>query len=190
MSARELLQMLSAPIFRAFVVPNLLRGLTVGITSTIAMFAVNMGYSEAEASRIPIMCALGCIVASLIYIALSAKIKITTIGLLGSFLLIPIAFLPANNIGIFLTLFFVAYMGRMVVDCVVPVMVIQIIDPKIVGAYNAWRNILIFLSSTLTVYFVGILLERGGAQFLLVACAAAYVISMIWYCVMYNKFRT
>ena len=72
-------------------------------------------------------------------------------------------------------------------DHAIPDILFQIINPEIAGVYNAWRNILGNVSTTVAVYLVGVLAEKANMLFLLIPCAAAYMISMTWYYILYKK---
>lgn len=184
---KEIANTLRAPVFTVFFIPNLLRGITFGITNSIALIALSMGYSEGDSSKLPIMCAAGYVTASLIYHSLVQHCKLQTIGLVGAPLLSFLVFLPTGNKTLFLFLFFVGYTGRIVIDYVIPIMVVRMIDPEIAGTYNAWRTILLNILSIVTVYLIGKLLGNVSPSAILISCAAAYSISILWYCICYSR---
>jgi len=188
MDIDAVIKLLKAPIFRWFLIPNLLRGITLGVTNSMPLFALAMGLNEMEASVIPTMVALSGVATSLIYRALEKRVKLPNIGLLACVLLCALMFLPHDNSILFLILFFVGYTGRRVIDDVMPIMTFHMIDPETAGTYNAWRCVLIFLVSTVTVYLVGVLLERIDPIWLLIPGVLGYVISMIWYKILYRHF--
>ena len=76
----------------------------------------------------------------------------------------------------------------MLIDCTIPIMVIHIVDPQIAGAYNAWRNTLLFLVSTASTYVTALLLSKGLTWIVLVACAVGYSAGMILHKRMYYRF--
>lgn len=188
MSTRQLLEMFRSPKFRAIVIPTMLRGVTFGITGSIVLIMLNLGYSEADASKLPIITALGCLVAAGIHHLLSNKVKMPTIGTVGSILLMAVIFLPRENTMLFYFLYLVVYTGQVLIDCTIPIMIIQIVDPQIAGAYNAWRNTLLFLVSTASTYLAAVLLAKGWVTVLLVACAAGYTIGMMLHKRVYYRF--
>ena len=147
-----------------------------------------MGYSESFTATISVTCAVSSILGSFIFGLLGKKYHAKQIGIIGSALLCMLVFLPANNGTLFLLLYTVAYLGRIIVDQSVPVLVFQMIDPEIAGIYNAWRSILFSLSAAGTSYLVGVLVERVHPMLLLVPFALAYLVSMIWYKVCYRYF--
>ena len=59
---------------------------------------------------------------------------------------------------------------------------------QIAGAYNAWRNTLLFLISTISTYVTAVLLEKGLTTVVLVACAVGYSVGMILHKRMYYRF--
>lgn len=188
MNIRKILQVFKMPLFKKFVVPNTLRGITIGVTNSIALIALYMGLTEGQASMIPIICALGYVVSSFLFHFLSKYIPLPTVALIGSLLVLVLISLPHNNSPVFLTVFFIAYVGRVIVDYAIPVMLIRVVPADIAGTYNAGRYILLNLSSTVSVFAVGALLGKISALWLLSACALAYIIGMIWYMILYKKY--
>lgn len=186
--AEETVRLLRSPIFRKFVVPNILRGVTIGITNSIALIALGMGYTEGIAARLAVMSSFGYIAGSVFYHIFERKVKPVTMGLIGSGLLCAMTFLPHSSNTALQLLFLIAFFGRILVDYSVPVMVFHMIDPEISGAYNAWRNVLFSLTAAGVSYAVGALVGRVNPLWLLVPGAAAYGISMICYGVLYKKF--
>lgn len=190
LSTRKLLEMFRSAKFRAIIIPTMLRGVTFGITGSIVLIMLNLGYTDADAAKIPMLTALGCLVAAGIYHLISTRIKMPNIGTLGSILLLAVLFLPRGNTGLFYILYLVVYTGQMLIDCTIPIMIIQIVDPEIAGAYNAWRNTLLFLVSTATTYVAAVLLSKGLVVVLLVACAVGYSVSMILHKRVYYRFTS
>ena len=187
-SIKKLLEVFKMPLFRKFIVPNTLRGITIGITNSIALIALYMGLSEGQASILPIVCALGYVVASLLFHFLSKYMPLPVVALIGSLLVLALISLPHNNSTVFLSVFLVAYIGRVLVDYAIPVMLIHVVPADIAGIYNAGRYILLNLSSTVSVFAVGALLGKISALWLLSACALAYIVGMIWYMVLYKRY--
>lgn len=187
-TANQLLEMFRSPKFKAIIFPTLLRGVTFGITGSMVLIMLNLGYSDADASKLPIITACGCLLAAGIHHFLSHKIKMPSIGTVGSILLLSVLFLPRGNRMLFYTLYLLVYTGQMLIDCTIPIMVIRIVDPQIAGAYNAWRNTLLFLVSTVSTYVTALLLEKGLVKVVLIACAVGYSIGMILHKRMYYRF--
>lgn len=188
MTVKQLLEMFRSPKFKAIVIPTLLRGITFGITGSMVLIMLNLGYTDAEASKLPIVTACGCLLAAGIHHILIHKIKMPSIGTVGSFLILSVLFLPRGNTWLFYFLYLLVYTGQMLIDCTIPIMVIHIVDPQIAGAYNAWRNTLLFLVSTVSTYVTAVLLEKGLVVAVLVACAVGYFLGMVLHKRMYYRF--
>ena len=188
MSIKKLLEVFRMPLFRKFLIPNTLRGITIGVTSSVALIALYMGLSEGQASMLPIICALGYVGASFLFHFLSKYMPLPTVAVIGSILVFALISLPHDNSPVFLTVFLVAYIGRTLVDYAIPVMLIRIVPAEIAGIYNAGRNILLNFSSTITIFAVGALLGKISALWLLSACGVAYLVGMIWYMILYKKY--
>ena len=188
MTTKQLLEMFCSPKFKAIILPTLLRGITFGITGSMVLVMLSLGYSDADASKLPIITACGCLLAAGIHHFLSDKIKMPSIGTVGSILLLAVLFLPKENRMLFYILYLLVYTGQMLIDCTIPIMVIRIVDPQIAGAYNAWRNTLLFLISTVSTYITALLLEKGLVMVVLIACAVGYFAGMILHKRMYYRF--
>lgn len=185
---KQVVSVVCSPVFLHFVVPNILRGITMGGTGCIALVALSMGYSESFTATISVVCAVSSILGSFIFGLLERRYRTTRIGLIGSALLCLLIFLPSNNGTMFLVIYTVAYLGRIIVDQSVPVLVFKMIDPDVAGIYNAWRSILLSLSAAGTSYLVGVLVEHVHPLVLLIPFALAYLICMIWYSVFFKNF--
>ena len=188
MNIKKLFEVFKMPLFRKFLVPNTLRGITIGITNSIALIALYMGLTEGQASMLPIICALGYVGASFLFHFLSKHMPLPTVAIIGSLLVLALISLPHDKPSVFLTVFLVAYIGRVLVDYAIPVMLIRVVPAEIAGIYNAGRYILLNLSSTVSVFAVGALLGRISALWLLSACALAYIVGMIWYMILYKRY--
>lgn len=185
---RQLLEMFCSPKFKAIIIPTLLRGITFGITGSMVLIMLNLGYSDSDASKLPIITACGCLLAAGIHHFLAHRVKLPSIGTVGSILLLSVLFLPRGNRILFYFLYLLVYTGQMLIDCTIPIMVIHIVDPQIAGAFNAWRNTLLFLVSTISTYATAVLLEKGLVWAVLIACAVGYSLGMILHKRMYYRF--
>ena len=188
MNTRQLLEMFRSPKFKAIIIPTLLRGITFGITGSMVLIMLNLGYSDSDASKLPIITACGCLLAAGIHHFLAHRVKLPSIGTVGSILLLAVLFLPRGNRMLFYILYLLVYTGQMLIDCTIPIMVIHIVDPQIAGAFNAWRNTLLFLVSTVSTYVTAVLLEKGLVLAVLIACAVGYSVGMILHKRMYDRF--
>lgn len=189
MGVGQVWALLRSPVFMYFAIPNILRGITLGVTNSIALIALGMGLSEGTTATLATMCAMGYVVGSFLYYILEKRIRETGAGIMGAVLLCTIVLLPEGNSGWFLGLFLIAYIGRILVDYSIPVLVVHMIDPETAGTYNAWRGILSNLAAAITAYAVGALIGKVNPLVLLIPCAAGYGICMIWYCVLYRRFH-
>jgi predicted MFS family arabinose efflux permease len=161
----------------------------MGVIGSLSLLALTMGFSQLTAAKLTIMFSVGYVTASFLYYLLPKRFSVPMVGLMGSILLAALIFMPGSSATLFLFLAFLAQIGKVLVDFVIPEMVFRMIDPQIAGAYNSWRAILSNVTSTVTVYLIGILAERISPLFLLVPAAAAYLISMLWYFLLYKRFR-
>lgn len=175
--------------FRQLLVPNFLRGVTLSVTGCIVLIALVMDIDQSGRAKIPLVCALATALASVVYMLLSKNLSVGAINITGGILTCAMIFMPQGNTTGFLILFFIAYLGRIVVDNAVPTMLFPIIDPKIAGSYNAWRCVLYNLCSIVVTPIVSALVENIHPLWLLIPGALTYVVVTIWYYIVCEKFK-
>lgn len=173
--------------FRLLIIPNVLRGITLSVTGCIVLIALVMGIDESGRAKIPLVCALATALASVVYMLLAKKLSVGAINIVGCILTCAMIFMPQGNTTGFLVLFFIAYLGRIIVDNAVPTMLFPIIDPKIAGSYNAWRCVLYNLCSIIVTPIVSALVEVVDPLWLLIPGAVTYLVVTIWYYIVCKK---
>lgn len=178
---QQLNELIHERSFRDLIIPNLLRGITLSVTSCIVLIALVMDIDESGRAKIPLICALATACASVLYMFLSKKLSVGAINIIGGILTCAMIFLPRGNTGGFLALFFVAYVGRVIVDNAVPTMIFPIIDPSIAGSYNAWRSVLYGISSLVVMPIISSLVEVVHPLWLLIPGSVTYLAVTIWY---------
>jgi len=172
-----------------FIIPNVLRGVTIGILNSLVLVALELGVSAKTAASLAMAGSIGYLLGSLSYNALSRMMKPKFLGLLGAGLLCAVILLPyCGKHTLFLVIAMLGYMGRTLVDYAVPSMVFQLIDPAVSGVYNAWRTVLFSVAAAAMSYLVGALLGKIPTVALLAVCAGAYLVCAVWYAVSINRF--
>ena len=180
---------LRQPEFRAFIIPNTLRGVTIGILNSLVLVALELGVSAKTAASLAMAGSIGYLLGSLSYNALSRVMQPKRLGLIGAGLLCAVVFLPySGKEMLFLIIAMFGYMGRTLVDYAVPSMVFQLIDPAVSGVYNAWRTVLFSVAAAAMSYLVGALLGKIPTVAILILCAVGYLICAVWYFVSINRF--
>ena len=112
---------------------------------------------------------------------------IVFICIIGGVLTCAMIFMPYGNTAGFLALFFISYLGRIIVDNAVPTMLFPLIDPKIAGSYNAWRCVLYNLCSIIVTPIISVLVEKVNPLWLLIPGTVTYVIVTVWYYIVCKK---
>ncbi len=180
---------LRQPEFRVFVIPNTLRGVTIGILNSLVLVALELGASAKTAANLAMAGSIGYLLGSLSYNALFRVMQPKRLGLIGAGLLCTVVFLPySGREMLFLIVAMFGYMGRTLVDYAVPSMVFQLIDPAVSGVYNAWRTVLFSVSAAAMSYLVGALLGKIPTVALLALCVGSYLVCAVWYYVFINRF--
>jgi hypothetical protein len=173
--------------FRKLMVPNFMRGITLSVTGCVVLFALVMGIDESGRAKIPLVCAAATVLSSVVYLLLSKKLSTATINIIGGVLTCAMIFMPYGNTVGFLALFFISYLGRIIVDNAVPTMLFPLIDPKIAGSYNAWRCVLYNLCSIIVTPIISVLVEKVDPLWLLIPGTVTYVIVTVWYYIVCKK---
>ena len=109
------------------------------------------------------------------------------INIIGGILTCAMIFMPHGNTFGFLALFFISYLGRIIVDNAVPTMLFPLIDPKIAGSYNAWRCVLYNLCSIIATPIISVLVEKVDPLWLLIPGTVTYAIVTVWYYIVCKK---
>lgn len=174
--------------FRAFIIPNLMRGIMLSVTGCIVLIALVMDIDESGRAKIPLICAVATACSSGVYMLLCKRFSVSFICLVGGILSCGLIFLPRGNSTLFLAIYFVAYMGRILVDNTIPTMLYPIVDPRIAGAYHSWRSVLYGMSSLVVMPIVSSLVEIVDPLWLLVPASVTYLIVTVWYYLAYRKF--
>lgn len=177
----QLKQLMRLPVFRKLIVPNFLRGITLSLTGCIVLIALVMGIDESGRAKLPLVCALATACASVLYLLLEKKLPVSTINILGGVLTCAMIFLPRSSTWGFLCVYFVAYLGRTLVDSAVPTMLFPLIDPKIAGSFNAWRSVLFCVASIVATPIISALVEIVHPLWLLIPGSVTYLIVTVWY---------
>lgn len=167
--------------FRCLLIPNLLRGITMSVTSCIVLFALVMDIDESGRAKIPMVCALATVLASVIYIALRKNLSMGILNIVGGILTCALVFLPRGNTQGFLLMLFVSHLGRTIVDNAVPIMLFPLVKPGIAGLYNPWRCVLYGICSLLVTPIISTLIECVPPLLLLVPGALTYLVVTAWY---------
>ena len=173
--------------FRKLMVPNFMRGITLSVSGCVVLFALVMGIDESGRAKIPLVCAAATVLSSVVYLLLSKKLSTATINIIGGVLTCAMIFMPYGNTAGFLALFFISYLGRIIVDNAVPTMLFPLIDPKIAGSYNAWRCVLYNLCSIIATPIISVLVEKIDPLWLLIPGTVTYVIVTVWYYIVCKK---
>ena len=173
--------------FRQLIIPNLMRGITLSITGCIVLIALVMDIDESGRAKIPLVCALATALASVVYMLLAKKLSVGAINIVGGILTCAIIFMPRGNTAGFLILFFIGYLGRIIVDNAVPTMLFPIVNPKIAGSYHAWRSMLYNLCGIVVTPIISGLVEIVHPLWLLIPGAVTYVIVTVWYYIVCKK---
>lgn len=178
---QQIKMLMKVDSFRKLVIPNMLRGVTLSVTGSIVLIATVMDIDESGRAKIPLVCAIATFCSSGLYVLLSKKLSVSAINIIGSILMLSLLFLPYGNTPVFLALYLIAHLGRILVDNAIPTMIFPVIDPKIAGSYHAWRSVLYNASWAALMPVIGSLVEVVDPMWILIPGAVTYVIVTVWY---------
>ena len=178
---------LQSPDFVHFLIPNSLRGITHGVFISMTLIAMASGLSDSDTAKLAVMSSIGYIAGSSMYFLMTKRRSAAFIGMVGAILICPCVLMTCGGSQWFLALYLVSYIGKVIMDYAIVVLVMQLIDPAVAGVYNAWRTVLLFAVSSITVLVVGLVVDWIHPLWLLIPCALSYLISMIWYALAFRK---
>ncbi len=167
--------------FRFLIIPNFLRGIHMGMISVGAVIAIEHGLSQDNVSLIVTVTFAASLLGSVIFSILTKRIKNRTLCLVGT-LITPLAFLMCQKSEIvFLLGFFLAAVGKFIVDYAVPSRIYEIIDPKTSCLYHTWRLIITTAGTMLSTAISGLFLENMPIIVFISIATACQIISGICY---------
>jgi len=131
------------PLFKGLLIPNLLRGIAAGITSVLAIIALDLGVDETVAASMVSVQSVANLFGCLIFSYVSKYISPRICTFWGSLLFLAVPLLLITRSGIvFLILYAIIILGRTFVEYAVPATLLYTVPIEISGAYHAWRMIL------------------------------------------------
>lgn len=161
--------LLKMPSFVKLIPSNFLRGVSAGVIAMTAVIAIESG-KVTESGTAGLVTALFAanLTGSLFFAVFSKRINCRVLCLSGSLVMTVFAFLLAGGELLFIALYFVVCMGKMVFDYAVPTLLYQVVPYEIAGSYHAWRLILTTAGTALASTLTGYLLPYVPAVFLLI----------------------
>ena len=166
--------------FSLMFLPNLLRGLSVGVIGLAAVFGMNELKMNGVYTSFLVASNMGATsFGSLAYrFLISRKFSDQKLCFLGSTvtavcLLFMLAF---HSAPMFVLLYFIAYLGVIFVNLSVPLIVFKIVPHDIMGAYSAGRMVVTVGGTALSSILVGELMGRVPSEVLFTVTAAVQFI--------------
>lgn len=136
------LEVFRDPVFKHLIPANLLRGFSYGTTTIFAAIALDLGFdvgvSTALVSAQSVASLAGCTLVGIALSVMHPRFVIFAGSLL--FALIPLMLIPSKLV--FLVVFVLVYLGRIMVDYSVPAILRAAIPVHMAGPFNAWRMLL------------------------------------------------
>ncbi|MHB1154463.1 MAG: hypothetical protein ACYCWE_03120 [Eubacteriales bacterium] len=171
-------QLIRMPVFARLIPSNFLRGLSSGVFSMTAVIALGSGkFSETGTARLVLALSAANLTGSLFFALCSKKIDCRILCLYSSLVMTVFSFILAGNESMFLILYFIVCMAKIIFDYSVPTLLYQIIPYEIAGSYHAWRLILTTAGTALAATLTGYLILYIPAVFLLIFAAVCQVCS-------------
>ena len=138
----SVLKTLTHPLFYRLFPANFLRGLANGLTTVLAVAAIDIGYSKAVTTAMVSAQSIATLLSCVLFGAISKKLSPRIPILAGSIAFITLPLILLKNDLLFLSISFLIFFGRTLIDYGVPVSLIRAIPVEMAGPYNAWRMIL------------------------------------------------
>ncbi len=170
--------------FRQLIVPNVLRGIHMGMLSVAAVIATACGNTSETVSRVVPITFLGSILGSLIYMLASRRVESRRLCLIGSLIVCVGVLMPFCRNTMFLLVYFVTILGKYIIDYAVPSQVYAMIPADTACFYQTWRMILTTSGSVLSTAVSGVFIEHISITgFLVIASLCQVVCGIGYFCV-------
>lgn len=162
--APPLSQLLKEKSFRALALPDFLRGISMGIVSSIALIAAHSYNSDStQLSLLVSVGTVASILGNVLFTLLGKQQRVKDLCLISS---IGLFVLGAGMIfpkrwAVFLALYLLLQICRTIIDGTIPVMVAQFIRYQIIGGYTSLRLMITTTGSALSSAAVGFLIDRA-----------------------------
>jgi predicted MFS family arabinose efflux permease len=177
------------PSFYIFIIPNFLRGISMGLISVLAMIALDLGYGSSTVSSIVTITYLANFAGSFLYLVLSKHLNEQILCMLGALCIGAVVFAPNRSDFAFLVVCFITLSGKIIVDYAVPSRIYKLTSIETAGMYHAWRQLITNAGTALSAAGSGFIIQNGMSHFLLIITFAAQIICSLFY-LLYNRDRT
>ncbi len=174
-------KMLREPSFRRLILPNFFRGFHMGMLNVAAVIAVACGFDTETASRLVTVTFLGNILGSLAYMFASRHLESRKLCLVGSIVTWLGVLMPFCSDTVFLAVYFVTVIGKIMVDYAVPSQVYTMIKPDIACLYQTWRLIITTAGSVFSAAVSGYFIEYISITAFLGIASVCQIISGVVY---------
>ncbi len=163
--------------------PNFARGLAAGIMGVIAVIAISKGVlNEQTSSLVNIVMQIATFAGNFLYVFAYKKLSSATllcISTVGVCIFFPVCIY--GGMTVFLILFFVTYLFRIVIDTAIPVVVTEIIPQRQIGAYTSIRMLVFTGAQAVATLVISPLVTGIGYGGLLIFAAAMQLVCGVGY---------
>lgn len=177
-----LLSVLKLPATYLLALPNLMRGIAMGIIGMVSVIMLSTITDDvALSSVLSVILPLSTICACMVYNHFVRRIKVLQFILSGGFIMcIAMCFMLAGgNVIIFCIMYFIACFGMTFVDYSIPVYITEIVSYDAIGSYTAIRMFLTTLGTTLGNYVTGIVLDSHANSYMLLIAGGIMVLAAV-----------
>lgn len=167
--------------FNVFLLPNFLRGISMGVFDVLAMICLGLGHHDSTAAALVTVGSVANFLGYYLYYVLSKGIPERKIGFIGAFLMVPLIFTFLFGDTVFLVFALLALVGRALISIAVPASVYRIIRPDVACTYHAGRMFITTLGTAVATAFSGFLIEGGCTVLLIVIGVLTQLLSSLAY---------
>ncbi len=167
--------------FRRMIFPNFLRGIHMGMINVIAVIALGCELSIKTTNQLVTVTFLGNILGSTIYSAVSRQKESRILCMVGSLITCIALLLPFCSDNLFLVIYFITIIGKIMIDYAVPSCVYTMIRPDIACLYQTWRLIITTAGSVFSAALSGIFMDYISIESFLFICTGCQMTSGVYY---------
>ncbi len=167
--------------FLRLILPNFFRGFHMGMLNMAAVIAVSCGFTTGTVGRLVTVSFLGSIVGSVVYMFAARRVKSRRLCLTGSIVTCVGVLIPFCTDNVFLAVYFVMVVGKIMVDYAVPSQVYAMIPPDVACLYQTWRLIVTTAGSVFAAAVSGWFIEYEFVPGFLAIASVCQVVSGLCY---------
>jgi len=185
---RDFLRLFSCRDFRVLLIPNLLRGVGMGLMSIFPLIIVYEGIiAEENLTLLSSASYIGVFVSSFLYIRMVRKWGIPMTGFIGGVMFCFVLLCTSGNLVWLMIAYIIVSTGNNLLSNAMPNMIYLTVTGDIISQFHTWRLALSTLGTALSTAALGMMIGRVDSVIILGIGALGMFICMLSFLLYYRK---